>query len=253
MKRFLAFSYGVVSYIIFLGSFLYAIGFVGEFIVPKTINSGQAGAFLPSLLINMALLTLFAFQHSGMARPGFKKWWTKVVPKSIERSTYVLFSSLSLILLYIFWQPLPGVVWNLEGTVLPGILNVTYFIGWGILLMATFMISHAHLFGLKQVYEFFRKKEIENPKFQTPGFYKFIRHPIMLGFIIAFWSTPLMTVGHILFAGATTGYILIAVQLEERDLLAYFGDRYRKYREQVPMFIPRPKKPVSEEQIEKSQ
>ena len=238
MKRTLAFTYGLVSYLIFFGSFLYAIGFVGNIAVPKSIDSGAAGAFWPSLLVNLALLGLFGLQHSGMARPGFKKWWTKFVPEPIERSTYVLFSSLALIVLFWLWQPMSAVVWSVEAEAGRMALWVLYAFGWGLVLVATFMISHAHLFGVKQVHDHLRGRKQWEPDFQTPGLYRHIRHPIMAGFCIAFWATPQMTVGHLLFAGVTTVYIIAALQLEERDLVAAFGEKYRAYRRRVPMLLP---------------
>jgi protein-S-isoprenylcysteine O-methyltransferase Ste14 len=248
MRRVLAYIYGVVSYVIFLGAFLYSIAFVGDFYVPKTINSGEPGPLIPSVIINVVLLGLFAIQHSGMARPGFKKWWTKIIPKPIERSTYVLFASAVLILLMWQWQPLPGVVWSVESEVGRGLLWALFGLGWLIVLISTYLISHFHLFGLQQVHDFLKQRGIQNPKFQTPGFYRYIRHPLMLGFFIAFWAIPDMTQGHLLFSIATTGYILIALQLEENDLLEAFPKRYRKYREQVPMFIPRPGRKASIEE-----
>lgn len=239
MGKKLAFLFGILCYVLFLGAFLYAVGFVGDFGVPKTLDSGQAGALLPSLLIDMLALGIFAIQHSVMARPGFKRLWTKIVPKAIERSTYVLFASTALIAIFWLWRPLPGVVWSVEGTGWADLFQGLFFVGWGIVLISTYMISHTHLFGLKQVYTYFRGQKLQPPKFQVSGFYRYIRHPIMAGFLVAFWATPRMTLGHLLFAVATTGYILIALQLEERDLLAHFGDRYRTYREQVPKLVPR--------------
>lgn len=241
MRRILGFIYGTINYLIFLGVFLYAIAFVGDFLVPKTIDAGDpTGAFWPSLLINAGLLGLFAIQHSGMARRGFKKWWTKIVPWPIERSTYVLFTNAVLILLYWQWRPMPEVIWSVEGTVGQWILWGLFGLGWALVLIATFMISHAHLFGIKQVYEYLRGEELSSPDFQVRGLYRYVRHPLNLGFIIAFWATPHMTLGHLIFAVATTGYIFIAMVLEERDLIAEFGEKYRRYREQVPMIVPRP-------------
>jgi len=248
MGGIIAVIYGLISYVLFFGTFLYAIGFIGNILVPKSIDTGAGGALLPSLLINAGLLTVFALQHSVMARPAFKKIWTKVVPKSVERSTYVLFASAALILVYWQWQPILATIWNLENTPAEVILYGLFFIGWGIVLTGTFMISHTHLFGLKQVSQRLANKKLTNPKFQVRGYYKVIRHPLMAGFIIAFWATPHMTVGHLLFAAASTGYILIALQFEEHDLIAYFGDRYRMYKEHVPMFIPRTKRRTAREE-----
>lgn len=240
MTRTLALLYGFLCYVVFLFAFVYAIGFVGNLVVPKSIDSGEAGAFWPSLLVNLGLLGLFAVQHSVMARPGFKRWWTRFVPEPVERSTYVLFASLALLLLYWQWRPLPEVVWSVEHEVGRAVLWALFGLGWGLVLLSTFMISHAHLFGVKQVHAFWRRKQPASPGFQTPGLYRHMRHPIMAGFFVAFWATPAMTVGHLVFALATTGYILIAVQLEERDLVRAFGERYEAYRRQVPMFVPRP-------------
>lgn len=252
MGRVLAFLYGVICYICFLVAFSYAIGFVGDLVVPKSINSGETGAFWPSLLINAVLLGLFAVQHSGMARPGFKKWWTKIIPKPIERSTYVLLSSAILFLLYWQWQPMTGTIWSVESPIGEWVLWGLFALGWGLVVYTTFLISHAHLFGLTQVRDFMKDRDLWSPKFQTPNLYRRMRHPMMLGFFFAFWSIPEMTVGHLLFSIATTGYILIALQLEESDLLEAFGEKYRRYREQVPMFIPIPgrKANISEEQHE---
>jgi methanethiol S-methyltransferase len=242
MSRAIALLYGVLCYLVFLVAFLYAIGFVGNLVVPKSIDSSEPGAFWPSLLVNLGLLGLFAVQHSVMARPGFKRWWTRIVPQPVERSTYVLFASLALILLYWQWRPLPEVVWSVESGAGRAVLWTLFALGWGLVLVSTFMISHAHLFGVKQVHQYWRRQEAALPGFQTPGLYRYLRHPIMAGFLIAFWATPVMTVGHLVFALATSGYILVAVQLEERDLVHAFGERYQAYRERVPMFIPRPRR-----------
>lgn len=240
MTRPLALLYGLACYVVFLFAFAYAIGFVGNLVVPRSIDSGEAGAFWPSLLVNVGLLGLFAVQHSVMARPAFKRWWTRFVPEPVERSTYVLFASLALLLLYWQWRPLPGVVWSVEHEAGRAVLWALFGIGWGLVLLSTFMISHAHLFGVKQVHTFWSREEPASPGFQTPGLYRHMRHPIMTGFLIAFWATPVMTVGHLVFALATTGYILIALQLEEHDLVAAFGARYEAYRRRVPMFVPTP-------------
>jgi methanethiol S-methyltransferase len=238
MKRSLFFLYGVICYVIFLATFLYAVGFVGNFIVPKTIDTGNQGGIGAVLVVNLLLLSLFAIQHSVMARQGFKKWWTKLVPRPIERSTYVLLSSIALIVLFYFWRPMPDEVWNTANTAPGLILTILYFLGWFIVLSGTFLINHFNLFGLHQVYLNLKKQEQQYPKFVTPFYYKFVRHPLMLGFIIAFWAAPVMTIGHLLFAMATTGYILIAIQLEERDLVHYHGEEYKRYQREVSQIIP---------------
>jgi methanethiol S-methyltransferase len=242
MFRAISFVYGIVSYVIFLAAFLYAIGFVGNLFVPKSIDSGPASPLVPALIINTALLLLFAVQHSVMARPGFKRWWTRYVSVAIERSTFVLFASLALILLYWQWRPLPAVVWSLDGAAATA-MEVLFWIGWGLVLVSTFMISHFHLFGLTQVHHHLFGRKVADPEFKIAGFYKVVRHPIMFGFVIAFWAAPVMTVGHLLFAAATTGYILVALQLEERDLVQMFGEKYRQYRREVRMLIPIPRRP----------
>ncbi len=242
MGRILAFLYGLVNYVVFLAVFLYAIAFVGDFAVPKTIDSGgPTGAFWPSLLINAGLLGLFAVQHSVMARKGFKRWWTKIVPEPIERSTYVLFTNAVLILLFWQWRPLTDVVWTVEVVWGQWVLWGLFGFGWVLVLGATFAISHAHLFGVEQVYRYMREEEEASaPGFQVPRLYRYVRHPLVLGFLIAFWATPEMTVGHLVFALATTGYSLVGLYLEERDLVARFGDDYRRYRKRVPMILPWP-------------
>ena len=235
-----AMLYGTLTYVLFLGTFLYAIAFVANLPVPKTIDSGTPGPLVPSLLINVILLGMFAIQHSVMARPAFKRWWTKIVPQSVERTTFVLLASLALLLLYWQWRPMTDIVWAATNPVPAIILATISWIGWAVVLASTFMINHFELFGLRQVLARLLGRELPPPEFRTPMFYKAVRHPIYLGFLLAFWATPVMTVGHLVFAIATTGYILIGIWLEERDLIALFGDQYRRYREQVSMLIPLP-------------
>jgi protein-S-isoprenylcysteine O-methyltransferase Ste14 len=208
-------------------------------IVPKSIDSGAVKPFGPSLLVNVLLLGLFGMQHSVMARPEFKRWWTQIVPKSIERSTYVLLASSALILLFSQWNPLTNIIWQVGNSIVAGLLYGLSLLGWFLVLLSTFMINHFDLFGLRQVYLNLRGQTHTELGFRTPLLYKFIRHPIMLGFLVAFWSTPRMTVGHLLFAGVTTVYILVALQFEERDLKRAFGQTYKEYRKHTPMFIPR--------------
>jgi methanethiol S-methyltransferase len=241
MKKIIIFLYGVTAYIIFLISFLYAVGFLGDFIVPKTINSGKETSFMQALLVDIFLLSIFAIQHSTMARPAFKKWFTRIINPAIERSTYVLLSSLALLLMYWQWQPLPSVIWQVQNKIIVFILMGIYFFGWLVVLLSTFIINHFELFGLKQVFENFknRPRKQQPMTLTTNFFYNLVRHPLMLGFLIAFWATPLMTVGHLLFSITTTLYILIAVKfLEEKDLLKIHGKEYEAYQKRVPMIVP---------------
>ena len=242
MGRVLAFVYGVVAYLVFFVTFLYAIGFVGNLVVPKSIDSGAPLSFSQALLINALLLGLFAIQHSVMARPAFKRWWTRFVPQPVERSTYVLLASLALILLFWQWRPMVAVVWAVENTLGLYILWALFFLGWVTVLVGTFLINHFDLFGLRQVYLYQRGAEYTELGFRTPFLYKVVRHPIMLGFIIAFWATPRMTVGHLVFALVTSVYILIAIQIEERDIVSTHGATYEEYRKRVSMLLPIPKK-----------
>ena len=239
MKKSIIFIYGIISYIVFLIAFLYAIGFVGNIFVPKSIDSGAETTLISSLFINVILLSAFALQHSIMARPAFKKWFTTIISPAMERSTYILLSSLALLLIYWQWQPNATIVWETENEIAINILTGIFFLGWLIVLLSTFMINHFELFGLAQIFDNLRNKQTPNPKFQTNYLYKIVRHPIMLGFIIAFWSTPTMTVGHLLFSIVTTIYILIAVKyLEEKDLRKFIGEKYKTYQKEVPMIVP---------------
>src|SRR5690348_11756869 len=236
--RAMAFLYGILAYLAFFVTILYAIGFVSGVVVPKTIDSGMAGPAAQAVLVNLLLMSLFALQHSVMARKGFKQWWTGFVPKSIERSTYVLLSSLVLLLLFWQWQPLPGVVWTIDDFQLAMTVMAVSFIGWVIVFTSTFLINHFELFGLHQVANNLAGRSMPEPRFRTPLYYRFVRHPIYLGFIIAFWAAPSMTVGHLLFAAVTTAYIFVGIALEERDLIDLFGDDYRRYRQRVSMLVP---------------
>jgi protein-S-isoprenylcysteine O-methyltransferase Ste14 len=231
--------YGMASYLIFFATFLYALGFVSGLIVPKTIDSGTPVPPLAAIVIDLSLLTVFAVQHSGMARRGFKQVLTHVVSPVIERSTYVLCANLALIMVFAFWQPLPTVVWSAANPTLATAIASLAAVGWLIVLYSTFLISHFELFGLKQVVLNFVGRAVPAISFRTPGLYRFVRHPIYLGFIIAFWAAPTMTAGHLLFAVVTTAYIFVGIALEERDLVAAFGDQYRRYRDRVAMLLPR--------------
>jgi methanethiol S-methyltransferase len=238
LKRLSIFAYGLICYAVFFATFLYAIGFVGNFLVPRAIDGEPRLYYSTALLIDLSLLGLFAIQHSLMARPYFKEWLTQFIPASAERSTYVLFSSAALIALFSFWQPIGGVVWEVTDPLWRGVLYVLFAFGWGLVLVSTFLINHFDLFGLRQVWLQLRRKPYTALRFGTPGLYKLIRHPLYLGWFFAFWATPTMSMTHLVFAVATTAYILIAIQLEERDLVEALGEDYRHYRERVPMIIP---------------
>ncbi len=232
--------YGVFAYLLFLGTFIYLTAFVGNLPVPKTIDGGESGPLVATLIIDTLLLGLFAVQHSLMARPGFKRRWTRMVPEPVERTTYVLFASSALILLYWQWRPITEPIWSVTNPAGIAVLKVVFWLGWAIVLISSFLINHFELFGLRQVYARLRSRTLPAPVFETPFFYKKVRHPLYLGFLLAIWSTPTMTAGHLLFAIAITGYILIGIYLEERDLTALFGDQYLRYRDQVAMLIPFP-------------
>ncbi|MBT7643866.1 MAG: isoprenylcysteine carboxylmethyltransferase family protein [Rhodospirillales bacterium] len=239
MGRTIALVYGAISYLLFFATFLYSIGFVGNQVVPKAIDSGVSGNIFDAIVINVALLSIFAVQHSIMARPGFKAWWTRIISKAVERSTFVLLTSLILALIFWKWQPMGDIVWSVENQIGVIALWTIFGIGWLVVLVSTFMINHFDLFGLTQVYDNFKGRESSPPKFMVLGLYKVVRHPIMLGFIIAFWATPVMTMGHLLFAAVTTAYILLSLSLlEERDLVAELGDAYTDYQSRVPMIFP---------------
>jgi len=230
--------YGVICYLAFLGTFLYAIGFIGNFVVPKTIDSTPQRSVLSAIFIDAVLLLVFALQHSIMARPAFKRWWMQFVPEYLERSTYVLFASLCLIVMMWQWQPIGGIVWFVKSDTVKTALFITFFVGWAIVLISTFLINHFDLFGLRQVWLHFIGKTYSRLRFRIPVFYRFVRHPLYLGFLIAFWSTPVMIIAHLVFAILTTGYILTAIRLEERDLKTRFREKYKNYANDVPMIIP---------------
>lgn len=239
MKRFAILLYGTVSYLIFFGTFLYALGFIGNVIVPKSIDTGVAPGWPTALAVDLGLLGVFAIQHSGMARPAFKRWLTRFVPRAAERSTYVLVSSLAFIVLFFAWQPIPTTVYTFEGETARAIMMGLYLCGAGLVLYSTFLIDHFDLFGLRQVVLHFRGIEYTEKHFVTPSLYKHIRHPLYLGWFVVFWATPDMTVGHLLMAIGTTAYILVAIVFEERDLSDLLGPEYRAYRARTPMFLPR--------------
>jgi protein-S-isoprenylcysteine O-methyltransferase Ste14 len=238
LGRVTIFLYGVFCYLVFFATFLYAIAFLGDFGVPKSIDSGAQGSLGRALAVDVLLLGLFAVQHSLMARPWFKRAWTRIVPPAAERSTYVLFASVAMILLFWKWQPMGGLIWQLDTEVGRLVAYGIYAFGWALLLLATFLIDHFDLFGLRQVYLYLRGRPYTGLQFRTPLLYRYVRHPIYVGWLCIFWATPQMTVAHLVFALATTAYILIAISWEERDLLSAHGETYQRYREQVPKLIP---------------
>ena len=238
MGRFIAFLYGLASYVVFFVTILYAIGFVSGLVVPKTIDTGTVVPLAEALVVNLLLMSVFAIQHSVMARKPFKEWWTQFVPKSIERSTYVLLASLVLVLLFWQWRPMPAVVWQIDEPPIAMALIGVSLVGWVIVFTSTFLINHFELFGLHQVASNLAGRSMPAPRFRTPLYYQFVRHPIYLGFIIAFWAAPTMTAGRMLFAAVTTAYIVVGILLEERDLVDLFGDDYRRYKNRVSMLVP---------------
>ena len=239
MGAFVSFAYGSGAYVLFLGTFLYAIGFLGDMFVPKSIDSGMPTAPAQAVIVDFLLLGLFAVQHSVMARRSFKAWWTRIVSPAVERSTFVLTASLCLALLYWQWQPIPApVVWNVSSAAASHIVLAIFWLGWGVLLISSFLINDFELFGLTQVAARLTGAQSPKPEFRTPFFYRYVRHPIYLGFLLGFWATPTMTAGHLLFSIGATGYILVGIWFEERDLIAQFGEQYRRYRHQVGMLIP---------------
>jgi protein-S-isoprenylcysteine O-methyltransferase Ste14 len=242
MGHLIGLAYGLAAYLFSFLMILYAIGFTGNLVVPKAIDTGAAGPALEGVIVDLLLLGVFAVQHSVMARHEFKTWWTRIVPRTVERSTYVLCASLALALLYWQWRPFPELVWSVQIGPLRLLIGFVFWVGWATCLLGTFLINHFELFGVEQVVQAVRGKAHAPPSFRTPGLYKLVRHPIYLGLLIAFWAAPDMSYGHLLFALATTGYILIGIVLEERDLVALFGERYTQYRSEVSMLLPLPKR-----------
>lgn len=250
MRKFLAFLFGLSAYAVFFVTILYAIGFVTGLPVPKSIDTGTVVPLTEALIVNVLLMSLFAVQHSVMARRPFKAWWTRFVPVAIERSTFVLCASLVLLLLFWQWRPIPTVLWQIDN---PRVANALFGLslsGWVLVFASTFMINHFELFGLHQVVNHLAGRGMPPLKFKTPMLYKLVRHPIYLGFIIAFWATPVMTVGHLLFAAVTTVYIFVGIALEERDLITVFGDQYRSYRRRVSMIVPLPVRPSEQREVD---
>lgn len=250
MGGILAVLYGIVAYMIFLVTFVYAIAFVGDMVVPKTVDSGTPGPLMEALIVNVVLLGIFAVQHSVMARQGFKRWWTRIVPKSVERSTFVVFATAALALMLWQWRPMPDVIWSVQDPIAIAAIQVVFWLGWALLLLSTFLLNHFELFGLRQVLARMMGWKLPDPQFRTPFLYKRVRHPLYLGFILGFWAAPTMTMGHLLLSVGTTGYILIGIFFEERDLIRLFGEQYRAYRRQVSMLIPLPGRRYTESDVE---
>lgn len=238
MNRLAAFAYGTLCYLLFLATFLYAVAFLGNFGLERTIDGAATVSFGYALLVNTMLLGLFAVQHSVMARPAFKRWWTRFVPKPVERSTYVLFSSLALLVLFSAWQPMGGMIWEVQDPITRGMIYGLFAGGWLVILIATFLINHFDLFGMRQVWLYLRRQPYTPLKFATPSLYRYVRHPLYVGWLLTFWAAPTMTAAHLVFSIATTAYILIAIQFEERDLVEVHGAAYDEYRKQVPMLVP---------------
>jgi protein-S-isoprenylcysteine O-methyltransferase Ste14 len=251
IKRISVFTYGLACYAVFFVTLLYAIGFLGNFGVPKSIDSGPEGSSYSAFAIDAALLALFAVQHSVMARPWFKKAWTRIVPEPAERSTYVLLSSVALLLLFWQWRPIGGTIWRLDGGIMESVLMGLYAAGLLIVLLSTFLINHFDLFGLRQVYLYLVGRKYTQLQFRTPFFYSYVRHPLYFGWLLTFWAAPVMTVAHLFFAVMTTSYILLAIRFEESDLLALHGDDYARYRKEVPMIVPRLSVPETTERANK--
>jgi len=239
MSRVWILAYGTLCYLVFFAVFLYAIGFIGGFVTPTTLDGIPQRPFIEALLIDLGLLAAFAVQHSVMARPAFKRWWTRIVPEAAERSTYVLFSSLALVAMFAYWEPMGGVIWSVPAGTGRNVVLGVYAFGWLLLLYTTFLIDHFDLFGLAQVWRNFRGTAYRPPQFHTPSLYRVVRHPLYIGWLVIFWAAPTMTVAHLVFAITTTAYILIAIPLEERDLVSTFGADYVSYRRRTPMIIPR--------------
>lgn len=253
MKRILALTYGILAYVFFQATFVYAIFFVGNVWVSKTIDSGTQSPLPITIAVDLAVLAVFAVQHSVMARKNFKRVWTRVVPEPVERATYVVAATSALALILWQWKPIPRVVWDLRGTAAEPEIQALFWLGWGVLLLATFLVNHFELFGLAQVWAYAARRKPSASTFKTPALYRVVRHPIYLGFVIAFWATPTMTVGHLLFSIGTTSYILLGIYFEERDLIASYGQRYREYRQRVPMLIPFLKRPLAVQKQIKAQ